>query len=475
MIVDERQSNPSMLGRSRQALDGLARTRGQSVRVLFFQYGAGTVKRALSPSVAYSDKTPKEHSFMTNSTSVNPTVFHPRLPSLGSRPMGGPSGVGSGPTLNTIVETRNRKERRAQEQQATKARPTQMGRDRLTKEEAHQQRVRHIKKDLEKKGVTLPAQADTSEPASDSFASWGVQALQAGADTVFQTLRNAIQWTPGPQVVGADSTCDVNGQCNGEAAIDIPPISIADFRKLARAAGFSMTMSDSLKTREDKTLRGVVVLIGERDHDSSDYYFNRDSASTRLVQGGIRRSDLLLVEHPPIEGWRGACKGVLDLGAKCYPVDVSEARAELDETEDEMKRAMARVIRAAIEVVDQGGQRTSSVEEMAQLDSAVLEELMLDSMKDLLAAGGESLFSPGGWGQFKQLHETYTAAAKKLEVKIVETTPAREEGFGGELERHSAAAPDRAIFGVFGDHHVQDMEAWVLGRWDAIVLHPKHE
>jgi hypothetical protein len=73
------------------------------------------------------------------------------------------------------------------------------------------------------------------------------------------------------------------------------------------------------------------------------------------------------------------------------------------------------------------------------------------------------------------LNEAYTAAAEKLNVKIKETNAAREEGFGGELERYSADAPDRAIFGAWGDTHVKNMEDWVLGHWDAIVLHPKHQ
>jgi hypothetical protein len=46
--------------------------------------------------------------------------------------------------------------------------------------------------------------------------------------------------------------------------------------------------------------------------DDPDYYFNEKSASTRLVQNTIRPGDLLLVEHPLIEGWMGACKGVLN-------------------------------------------------------------------------------------------------------------------------------------------------------------------
>lgn len=46
--------------------------------------------------------------------------------------------------------------------------------------------------------------------------------------------------------------------------------------------------------------------------DDPDYYFNEQSASTRLVQNTIRPGDLLLVEHPLIEGWMGACKGVLN-------------------------------------------------------------------------------------------------------------------------------------------------------------------
>lgn len=48
-------------------------------------------------------------------------------------------------------------------------------------------------------------------------------------------------------------------------------MSTADVRKLARAK-FSMEVSPSLKNREDRTLRGVVLLIGEGEHNALDYF-----------------------------------------------------------------------------------------------------------------------------------------------------------------------------------------------------------
>ncbi len=383
--------------------------------------------------------------------------------------MGGPRGVVSGSTLNTIVEARNRKELRAQEQQARKARPTRMGRDKPTKEEARQQMVIHIKKDLEKKGVTLPAQAQTSEPAPVSFTSWGVQAIQAGANTVFQTLQNAIQWTPGPQVVGADSTCDVNGQCNGQAAIDIPPISIADFRKMARGK-FSMELSPSLKRREDKTLRNVVVLISDENHMDSQ----NQADITSLVHGVARSGDQFLVEAAPHDemAMKAMCRNVEEKGVRCHGIDVGRDTRALNEARQKYARAMARLCEAVIGKTVSWRGSHPTLQELINMGEVELTLLYNAHVDEVQKPGGASKFTKSELTRLAELAAKAFAKKGEFEEMVRASLAPSNAAFRSEIERFAADADGRATLVVLGGDHADDVGPWLLESHDAIVLYP---
>jgi hypothetical protein len=404
---------------------------------------------------------------MTNFTSVNPTVFHPHLPPPGSPPGTGLSGGGSGPmTLGSVVEPRNRKERRKLHQLA---RPTPKDRDTPSKEEAHRRLVRHIKKDLKSKGVTLPVQAETSELAPDSFATWGVRTLHAGAHSVLQTLQNAIQWTPGPMLAQAASTCDVNGQCGIEAGADVPPITIADFRKAARGK-FSMELSPSLEQREDKTLRNVVVLIADENHMDP----KNQADITSLVHGVARSGDQFLVEAAPHDemAMKAMCRNVEEKGVRCHGIDVGRDTRALNEARQKYVRAMARLCEAVIgKTVFWRGSRPTLQEliGMGEIELTLLYNAHIDEFKK---PGGASKFTESELTRLVELVAKAFAKKAEFDEMVSASMAPSNAAFSSEIERLAADADGQATLVVLGGDHVDDIRPWLLESHDAIVLHP---
>ena len=359
--------------------------------------------------------------------------------------------------LGSVEPPASRKQRRAAEQR--KSPPTREVRVKLPRE----QQVALIKKEMREKGVPLPPDLAPTEAASGGWEEWGAQTLQKG----LELFKDVVRWMPGPEFAGAASTCDVNGRCEGQIADPLPPMRIKDFRKVA--SRFSMEMSPSVRKREDKTLRGMVVLVADINHH--DPGVQGDIRS--LIRGSIQPHDLLLVEQPALEGWTRECLGVGELDAECFPIDTTSGRMDIEKLEPAYETAMARVVRAAIGKIYP--EQEATLEELLFLGRGELEKLELRYMREILKAekSGKPILGPEEKKRFMELVSASTSAAEAYAAKVHEVNSVREQGFRNEIERHAANAASRAIFVVLGRRHVDNIKAWLLASRDAIVLYPR--
>lgn len=374
-------------------------------------------------------------------------------------------------TLGSAEPPANRRQRR-EEQQARSNPPARSVRVKLTRE----QKVALIKQEMREKNVPLPPPQGQglTEADQDGWGAWGAETLVKS----LQLLRDAVRWMPGPVLGEAASTCDVEGRCEGATTTPTESLAIKDFRKLAAANAFSLTLSPSLQKRSDQTLRGVVLLVA----DASHYDTTVQGRIASLVNACVVRGDQVLVEAPALndEQMKEWCWNIdLDArGAHCRGIDVSPARIELDKKHTRYVRAMARLCEAVIGKTVQldKGARHPSFDELANMHESTLIGYLQQHAVAMNLGDGPSKFEPMERKRIDKLGADSVRAKLEYEemMQSPENLAEREKTFRDEIDGYATRFPGQTIIAVVGEHHVRSMETWLLQGRDAIVLYPKH-
>jgi hypothetical protein len=372
----------------------------------------------------------------------------------------------------------NGKERKKNEKRITKAKAKAKASQvsvKLTKEQAHQRMLGRIRRE---NGLSLAVADKTRDETPTTsllgeWEDWSAQTLQSG----FQLVKNAVQWMPGRSLLAeAAKVCDVEGNCKADPRAEAPPVTIADFKKHASAHGFSMTRSPSLKAREDQTLRDVAVLIADNDHGNPSVQANLES----LLRESVLSGDSLLVEAPSTDGaeavWmKEACWNVQASGVRCYGIDTSEARAELDEAQQKYSRALGRLCQAVIGKTVLWRGPHPSLQQLVDMGYLELQKIVQTHNAKMFYEDGASKFSPQEAKSAEELGKKAMDWDRKFNAILTGTVQRREEAMYREIEHHAAQADGPTTWVVLGSAHVANLKTPLLETRDVIVLTPKRE
>ena len=119
------------------------------------------------------------------------------------------------------------------------------------------------------------------------FWRWGIDVVKVG----YAQLYDPVNLLPVAQAQAQGEVCDVGGHCDDR--VPVHP-SIDQLRRFAGGT-FSLLESPALQQRSDRSLDGVVVLIGDPDHDAPAVQKQID----RVVHFLYRPGDFHFIECPP--------------------------------------------------------------------------------------------------------------------------------------------------------------------------------
>lgn len=233
---------------------------------------------------------------------------------------------------------------------------------------------------------------------------------------------------------------------------------------------FSMELSPSLKRREDKTLRNVVVLISDENHMDSQ----NQADITSLVHGVARSGDQFLVEAAPHDemAMKAMCRNVEEKGVRCHGIDVGRDTRALNEARQKYARAMARLCEAVIGKTVSWRGSHPTLQELINMGEVELTLLYNAHVDEVQKPGGASKFTKSELTRLAELAAKAFAKKGEFEEMVRASLAPSNAAFRSEIERFAADADGRATLVVLGGDHADDVGPWLLESHDAIVLYP---